>query len=328
MKIDFSQHVSASLPSEELKSQTANHSSSALLNKRQAAVHSRISSLLARQIPPQPLFNLVPQNPFVIEAKKVDQITLLSGISRYKLLEQLITFAKPLARPPISNYHVGAVGLGKSGNVYLGVNIEFKGFPLNQAIHGEQFLVANARNHGETELVAIATSAAPCGHCRQFLNEIGNDHIEILIPNCPPKKLSTLLPESFGPQDLGVLGGLLTATQVSKLSKHACPVTAQAIDAANASYAPYSQAIAGVAIKATDGKIYSGSYLENAAFNPSLSPFHVALVAFVADMREYSDICEVVLAEKADGHVSQAGLIKQLVKGIAPQATFKIELLR
>ena len=44
--------------------------------------------------------------------------------------------------------------------------------PLNASIHAEQFAVVTALRAGETALRAIATTAAPCGHCRQFMNEL------------------------------------------------------------------------------------------------------------------------------------------------------------
>jgi cytidine deaminase len=238
-------------------------------------------------------------NPFVIEKEKVDQILLEEGISVQELLHKLIPIAKPYARPPISNYRVGAAALGKSGNIYLGVNLEFAHFPLNEAVHGEQFLIVNARNHGEKELIAIALSAAPCGHCRQFLNEIGVDLL-ILTPGSKERTLSSLLPESFGPQDLGLKGALMDKEDNIPAFEEESPIYAMALQAAHNSYAPYSSSKSGVAIETKDGSIYTGSYLENVAFNPSLSPLQAALVALVIDKIEYNEIKNVVLAEQIE----------------------------
>ena len=273
--------------------------------------------------------------PFVIDTTKAQQLTKLLGNDTDKLLRYLVPFARPFARPPISNYHVGAAAMGKSGTIYLGVNLEFVGFPLNAAVHGEQFLLANARSHGETELTAIAVSAAPCGHCRQFLNEIeAADALKIMFQTSKSGKKATdvstnlarLLPESFGPQDLGIKGGLLTPVAFPK-STNRDPLTAKAIDAAHASYAPYTKILSGVAIKTKDGKMYSGSSLENAAFNPSLSPLQAALVCLVVDMRKYDEISEVVLAETQGTKASQVGSTQELLKSIAPGAQFRLEKL-
>ena len=67
---------------------------------------------------------------------------------------------------------MGAVGLDASGRVYVGVSVEFRGVPLCHSIHAEQFLVANGVVAGESALRAVAVSHMPCGHCRQFLQEI------------------------------------------------------------------------------------------------------------------------------------------------------------
>ncbi|GFP96093.1 cytidine deaminase 1 [Phtheirospermum japonicum] len=45
------------------------------------------------------------------------------------LLPHLVPSAQSLARPPISNYHVGTVGLGSDGRVFVGVNLEFPASP-------------------------------------------------------------------------------------------------------------------------------------------------------------------------------------------------------
>lgn len=263
-------------------------------------------------------------NPFVIPAKQVDEMLRTRGIEIEQFLVELIPVARSFARPPVSNYQVGAAALGKSGNVYLGVNLEFLDLPLNETIHGEQFLIVNARNQGETGIVAMALSAAPCGHCRQFLNEIG-ENLNILTPNAPPRVLSSLLPEAFGPKDLGVIGNLFDQPNACPLFPHEKPLVEKAMQAAYASYAPYSHSKSGVAIRTRGGKIYSGSYLENAAFNPSLSPLQAALVALVADLGNYEEISEVVLVEKIGAKSSHEVSTKALLKCIAPNAHFKLE---
>ena len=56
---------------------------------------------------------------------------------------------------------------GVSGRILLGVNLELYGLPLNQSVHAEQFVIANAVRVGERRLTRLAVSAEPCGHCRQ-----------------------------------------------------------------------------------------------------------------------------------------------------------------
>lgn len=143
--------------------------------------------------------------PFVIEAEEVTRLQQASGLSLEAFLATLVEPTRSLARTPISNFHVGAVGLGSSGRVFRGVNVEFSGLPLNFSIHAEQFLVANAARNGEHRLQFLAVSAAPCGHCRQFLQELrGAGDIRILIADekAETEPLSHFLPHRFGPQDL------------------------------------------------------------------------------------------------------------------------------
>ena len=54
----------------------------------------------------------------------------------------------------------------------MGVNMELPGLPLNASIHAEQCLITNMVLHGEQSVSEISISAAPCGHCRQFMCEL------------------------------------------------------------------------------------------------------------------------------------------------------------
>ena len=51
------------------------------------------------------------------------------------------------------------MGLGASGALYVGVNLEFAALPLYNSVHAEQFLVVNALHHGERDIRRIAVSA-------------------------------------------------------------------------------------------------------------------------------------------------------------------------
>lgn len=43
-------------------------------------------------------------------------------------------------------------------------------------------------------------------------------------------------------------------------------------------YAPYTRCYSGAALITRAGAVAAGGYVENAAYNPSLSPFHAAVV--------------------------------------------------
>ena len=53
---------------------------------------------------------------------------------------------------------------------------------------------------------------------------------------------------------------------------------AEALAEATGSYAPYSRCPAGAAIVTGEGHVYSGGYIESAAYNPSLPPLQTAIV--------------------------------------------------
>lgn len=274
------------------------------------------------------LVGLQISNPFYLTSYDVTALKEETGLSSEELLKELVPVAAKYARPDISSYHVGSAALGESGAIYLGVNLEFQGTSLNQAVHSEQFAIANARHHGEKNLIAIAVSAAPCGHCRQFMNEMKDAQtLQIFIKDAPPQTLSTLLPQSFGPSDLGLDGGLLTPPEVHRAFTKDYSLNTLALIAAYFSYAPYSLCKSGVSLQTTDGTIYAGSYLENVGFNPSLSPLQVALVALVADMREYNEIRDVLLIEQIQGKITQEDATRTLVSSIAPEARFRVRRL-
>jgi cytidine deaminase len=238
------------------------------------------------------------------------------------MLERLAE-AEPYARPALSGYRVGAVVRGTSGAFYLGANIEFRGGSLSQTVHAEQAALANAFMHDEPGIEAIAVSAAPCGHCRQFLFEFtGGRDIEILVPGQPAITLGALLPRPFGPRDLNVTGGPLSRTKIAIQSVEGVAQAAR-YAAANA-YAPYSNSPSGIAIRSRCGNVYRGSYIENSAYNPSLPPLQVALVAMALANEEFSDIAEVVLAEAVNNSISQLSATKSLLSAIAPRAEFRL----
>lgn len=231
--------------------------------------------------------------------------------------------AQSYARPAVSGFRVGAVVRGTSGTIYLGANIEFRGESLGQTVHAEQAALSNAFMHDEPGIEAIAVSAAPCGHCRQFLYEFaGGRDIEILVPGEPAITLSALLPRPFGPRDLNVTGGPLSRTKIAMENIESVAQAAR-YAAANA-YAPYTNSPSGVAIRSRRGNVYRGSYIENAAFNPSLPPLQVTLVAMAMASEEFGDIAEVVLAEASNNSISQLNATKSVLAVIAPRAEFRL----
>ncbi|GAV68317.1 dCMP_cyt_deam_1 domain-containing protein/dCMP_cyt_deam_2 domain-containing protein [Cephalotus follicularis] len=276
---------------------------------------------------------------FLLEASEAETLAHKSGHTTVlQVLPSLVAPAQALARPPISNFHVGAVGLGSSGRVFLGVNLEFPGLPLHNSVHAEQFLLTNLSFHSEPKLHYLAVSAAPCGHCRQFLHEIRNaPDIQILVTDNHLNQfdsLSRFLPHRFGPgdlldEDVPLLlehhdNRLCLRTNngeihVDDLLRHA------ALEAANRSHAPYSGCPSGVALVDCEGKVYKGSYMESAAHNPSLGPVQAAIVAYVASGGGgYERIVRAVLVEMEEAKVRQEHTARLLLQVTAPKCEFKL----
>lgn len=256
-----------------------------------------------------------------------------------KLLLSLVPEAQKLAKAPISSFPVGAVGLGSSGRIFVGVNVEFPQLPLGQSIHAEQCLALNALLHSEPSLEAVALSAAPCGHCRQFYCELfGASNIRFLFGKEPHAALHDLLPERFGPEDLlqdrqeplfleERQNGLVLREEswdCLKSSDDAALIQA-ALNAANHSYAPYTQCPAGVALRTIHGRVHSGGYVESAAFNPSMPPLQAALVHGMVDgLKDWSQIVDGVLVELPEAKVQHTEVTKLVLRKIAPRAKLQV----
>lgn len=243
---------------------------------------------------------------------------LLAASTEHRASEQLLRDLVPLAQTysltPISQFRVGAVVLAGSGAIYLGANLEFSHQALGQTVHAEQAAISNAWHHDETRLTKLAVSATPCGHCRQFINELAQaDQLQVYLPDNQCYRFSSLLPLSFGPTNLGVSENLMDsvphdmkpATSVDELQ-------IKAIAAANRSYSPYSKSPSGIALQTKNG-IYTGRYAENCAYNPSLSPLQSALIAIHFANDNINEIVAAVLVESATAQVSQRSATENLL---------------
>ena len=73
-----------------------------------------------------------------------------------------------------------------------------------------------------------------------------------------------------------------------------------------------------------NGRTFQGWYAENAAFNPTLPPLQMALIAAVAGGENPKDIVELALVETANGAVSQEWNTKALLQSVAPEASCSI----
>ncbi|MBN3114362.1 cytidine deaminase [Pectobacterium brasiliense] len=214
----------------------------------------------------------------MLTADDVNAVCEASQLDADALAFALLPLAAACAQAPISNFQVGAIAQGLSGNFYFGANMEFSAVQLQQTVHAEQSAVSHAWMRNERGLRAVTVNYTPCGHCRQFMNELRNAaSLRIQLPGRQPAVLSHYLPDSFGPVDLHIDTLLMDDINHGATLQNVNALARRALDAANRSHAPYSKAISGIALETSSGNIYTGRYAENAAFNPSLPPLQVAL---------------------------------------------------
>lgn len=110
------------------------------------------------------------------------------------------------AYAPYSRFPVGAAALSADGRIVRGCNVENVSYGLG--LCAECVLVGNLHSDGGGRLVAISVTDSrgeilmPCGRCRQLLYEHGGP--DLLVDHKDgPVPLSALLPDAFGPDDLG-----------------------------------------------------------------------------------------------------------------------------
>jgi len=130
------------------------------------------------------------------------------------------------AHAPYSRFAVGAALLMRDGTLITGANVENASYGLS--LCAETVAVATASAQGRIgEIVAVGviggmmdqdgratgvTPVSPCGRCRQVLNEAAQMGGIDLPVHCGAAigdavttyRLSELLPDAFGPADLGI----------------------------------------------------------------------------------------------------------------------------
>eukprot|EP00413_Alexandrium_margalefii_P044460 CAMPEP_0204583706 /NCGR_PEP_ID=MMETSP0661-20131031/45923_1 /ASSEMBLY_ACC=CAM_ASM_000606 /TAXON_ID=109239 /ORGANISM="Alexandrium margalefi, Strain AMGDE01CS-322" /LENGTH=327 /DNA_ID=CAMNT_0051593085 /DNA_START=50 /DNA_END=1033 /DNA_ORIENTATION=+ len=258
------------------------------------------------------------------------------GCTHEELLHKILPLAKHAALPHASGYHVGAAALGSSGSVFLGFNLELPGMPFQFTVHAEQSAVYLAADAKEERLCLLATSTTPCGHCRQFMQELyGGDSLEVSCPGQSTRSLGELLPDHFGPQHLGFESRLLRApdhrvhldgAQNSSDSQ----LLDMAVAAARKSYVPFGSP-AGLALRTRTGHAAAGFPVESVAHNPGMTtagPLQGALVKLTAQgCRDWRHINEAVLVECRDAQIKYAELVKLAMANIAPDSRLSVSFI-
>ena len=228
----------------------------------------------------------------------------------------LLPVAACYSHTPISEFHVGAIAIGESGDFYFGANQEFKGGSMAQTIHAEQSAISHAWLRNEPRITDIVVNYTPCGHCRQFMNELYQaQDLKIHLPHSQNNPLPQYLPDSFGPKDLGVDLLLLNKEEQGFTLTTEDEVANKAILGANRAHSPYSKSPHGVGILFKNGEMICGRYAENAAFNPSLPAMQTAINFAYLNQLDVSKIERVVFAEKPL-RLSHRKMAEQLLKSL------------
>ena len=116
-------------------------------------------------------------------------------ITPQQLSLQLLPIAACYATTPISHFNVGAIVIGVSGSFYFGANQEFCQTDIQQTIHAEQSAISHAWMRGEKQITDISVNYTPCGHCRQFMNELNSaEELQIHLPHRQNNPLHQYLP--------------------------------------------------------------------------------------------------------------------------------------
>lgn len=227
------------------------------------------------------LFNQIKSQQGILTTVDINQLCTEHSLTQAQLLRACLPVASLFAVAPISHFLVGAIVVGldseQQSNFYFGANVEFDRQPLSLVVHAEQSAINNAWLNGAKSIIKIAISDAPCGYCRQFMNELADaDTFDILLPT-QQFKLTELLPAAFGPKDLGNQYSLFNpAPDAIELSANSavCPLL---VEQAKQAYVPYTQNYSAVKITTFENGCFYGRYAENAAYSPSLAPLQSAI---------------------------------------------------
>ena len=98
----------------------------------------------------------------------------------YNELMEMAKKASENSYSPYSKFPVGACALFESGKTYIGTNVENASY--GATICAERSAILNAIVNGERKLTAIAIygpkmkRCAPCGPCRQVINEFRSEN--------------------------------------------------------------------------------------------------------------------------------------------------------
>lgn len=267
----------------------------------------------------------------VVPAAAVERLVGRFGLAGPREVMLLaLPVATTLAVPPLSGFHVGAVGLeAESGDLILGGNLEFPGSDLSPTIHGEGFVATRAFARDRSLAVLATGEARPCGHCRQTLSEAATAaDLELIDPLGHTLRLADLYPWPFVPADLGESGIVVGAVPWPdlRLAADHLPIETAAllVRIGRRAHTPYGRCPAAIVLRLRDGRLVGGTTIESVAFNPTIGPLQAALIELAAQRDTYASIGSAILAITADGEVDPTESTRSLLAAIAPDASLTV----
>jgi cytidine deaminase len=120
--------------------------------------------------------------------------------------------AREQAYAPYSRYSVGAALLTESGEIFTGCNVENAVYPAACCAERVAIFKAVSEGHRQFRAIAVVTEngGSPCGVCRQVMREFAPE-MTVFIANAEgivrETSVAELLPDSFGPEDIGYSTG-------------------------------------------------------------------------------------------------------------------------
>ncbi len=245
-----------------------------------------------------------------------------------KTYQSILALAQKLARPEVSKMPVGAIAIGNSGKAYLGANLELKGGLPNDTVHAEVFALLNARANGESGIQMMIQSLRPCGSCRQALLETGNPDLPIHVVDMKRGEVDTKTAGAYLPNSYHYASGQKNWFQSPRLdiSEPADARFQPAWRAALQSYLPNPnrKTWAGLSVQTSDKKQFEGCVLTVPAPNNTISPLQDVMVRMAAAHEPVERIQSVTMVEPAAPDYSFSALIAQVLRRVAPQATFSV----
>jgi cytidine deaminase len=262
----------------------------------------------------------------LLAAEAADLVAAFDLAGPDDLMCLALPHAASLARPAISGFVVGAVGLeAGTGNLLLGGNVEFPGASLGLTLHGEGAVTLRAFGRGTAVEALAVIRARPCAHCRQVLTELAwADDLVLIDPAGHRVTLDDLYPWPFSPGALGTTGAVPGAVPWPDLALASDaapqPVVERLVRAGSRAHAPYTRSPAAAVLALPDGGFVVGSALESVAYNPSIGPVQAAVPELLARGWELADVRAAWVAVPAEAPVDHAAVARHLLRAIAPSA--------